>query len=212
MFTTKTSERIAFHRYRIKHYAAKNANQYHRMIPSAKQIACYFKKMKRFVLMFISMFHFQFQFQFQVHFRHIENSITKHNSDDWCFCCLFICFRFFLKQKRDFIFRFDECKTSLCKCRKNSRRTSFWRWTRKTIALLMFSVFVFIFRLILLFWSFCSSARERCRHKSAFQIRNSPQNNAKDICVANAMQIHDVLFLFRQNTRETFKRQQQQCV
>lgn len=56
MFTTKTIGPNAFHRYRIKHYAAKNANQYHRTIQSAKPIACYSRKMKRYVWLLVCLF------------------------------------------------------------------------------------------------------------------------------------------------------------
>lgn len=44
-----------------------------------------------------------------------------------------------------FIYRFVECKISSFKCRKNSKQMQYWRWTRKTIVLLMFSVFFYFY-------------------------------------------------------------------
>lgn len=80
----KTSERNAFHRYRIKHYEAKNANQYHRMIQSAKQIAYYFKKMKRFVCVY---FRFSvpfpmFRIRLQNNTRIFFSNALKFRNDD----------------------------------------------------------------------------------------------------------------------------------
>lgn len=53
-----------------------------------------------------------------------------------------------------FIYRFDECKISSFKCRKNSKQTQYWRWTRKTIVLLMFSVLLFSFFYCILYLCF----------------------------------------------------------
>lgn len=82
-----------------------------------------------------------------------------------------------------FIYRFDECKISSFKCRKNSKQMQYWRWTRKTIVLLMFRVFFyFYFILDFCFVLFCSF-----RFVSFSFVQFVQRHHPTCICVPSAL-------------------------